>query len=181
MQRKRPGVGIMKGKKPTPSPDSIGTTELASICNISERRVQKLVELGVFEKVARGQHRRHGCAAAYKDYCVKSELDRRPDGNTARDLFESARARKLKLENDVRDRQLIELSEALAEIDHIYGEVRTSLAGIPALIAEDVANRRRIEDEIDKVLTEIANRLEESVEDLRTGGNDSAADDEDDA
>ena len=170
----------MKGKKSTSIPDLVGTTDLAKICNITERRVQQLVDLGVFEKVARGKHRSPGCAAAYKDYCLKCEMDRRPDGDTARDLFESERTRKLKLENDARDRELIELTETMTALDFIVGEIRTSLAGIPARIAEDVAQRRRAEDEIDKVLTELARRFTKAGVALREGGVDSLAFGEDD-
>lgn len=161
--------------------EEISTTELAFLCGLTERRVQQLAELGVFEKVRRGRFKRKAAAKAYTDYSVKSEIDRRVEGLNSKEQFEAERARKLKNENDARERLLIEMPAALAAIDLIFGEVRTALSGIAARYTEDVAERRRLEDEIDQVLADLANRLDQAVSFAKSGSADLTADAKDDA
>ena len=109
------------------------------------------------------------CAAAYKDFCVNAEIERRDHADSSKEKFEAERARKLKLENDLRERLLVEMPDAVAAMDYILGEVRTDLAGIPARMTEDVAERRRLEDGINEILAGLARKLDEAGSAIQEG------------
>lgn len=149
--------------------EEISVKMLARIFEISERRVQQLAELGVFEKVRHGRYKLDGAGRAYADYLVKSEIERRFDDSSAKEQVEIERARKLKLENDTRENILIETPIAIAAIDLIVGQLRTDLAGVPARASEDVAIRRRVEDAINDVLEALADRFAKAGAALRAG------------
>lgn len=161
--------------------EEISLKELADLCNLTERRVNQLSDAGVFVKLGRGLFRRSGVAGAYADYRVKSEMDRRSDGATSRDQFEAERARKLKMENDRREGLLIETPEALAALDVMVGDLRTALSAIPSRYTGDVGERRRLEDEIDKALGQLAEKWQQIGDDLQAGRAVGDTDAEDDA
>lgn len=161
--------------------DEISAPELASLCGITERRVQQLAAEGVFEKLGHGKYRRAGAGGSYADYRVKSEMDRRSDGATARDSFDVERTRRLKIQNDRDEGRLVDTDDAVDAIDMILGPVKTELLSIPARMTKDVALRRQWEDGINEVLKALAGRQTEAFEDLRSGSADADADGADDA
>ena len=111
----------------------------------------------------------------------ETEVKGAQDAATSREAFEAERARKLKLENDNREALLMDTSDGLAAIDHIFGEVRTGLAGIAAKASDDVAMRRRIDDAIDTILADMAKRFDQAGAALRSGRDPLASDGEVDA
>lgn len=150
----------------------VSSGQLGAVLGLTERRVQQLEAESVFTNVGRGRSKRYHLADAVQAYCEKSEADLRraaQEGTNSRELFEQERARKLKLENDQREALLVETPDAIAAIDRIFGEVRTALASIPARLTDDVTERRRIENEFDAVLSDLATRLDQAGAALQEG------------
>lgn len=90
------------------------------------------------------------------------------------------RTRKLKMENDERERRTVPIEDVIAAIDFILGPVKGELAGIGPRITTDPALWRKIDDEIDAKLKAITDRLRKASSSLRTGADPSGADAEDD-
>lgn len=83
--------------------------------------------------------------------------------------FETERTRKLKLENDETERQLIRIEDAVAAIDAIVGLIPAELSAVPARVTDDIALRRKIEDAIDNALNALSKRCFRAVADLEAG------------
>lgn len=162
----------------------VSSKQLGAVIGITERRVQQLENESVFRSVGETRLNRYHLDEAVQALLAKLDADAKRAAETAstsRELFEAERARKLKLENDRNEGLLIETPDAIAAIDHIFGEVRTALAGIAPRYTEDVAERRRLDDAIDSILTDLANRLDEGITALKSGGDPLAAYAADDA
>ncbi len=95
------------------------------------------------------------------------------------DELRAERARKLRLENDRTEGKLIETDAALDAIDEICATIRIGFAALPARVTRDLALRRKIEDEVDRILATLADKFEDRAAVL-TGGEDDAATEEDD-
>lgn len=157
----------------------VSSSQLGAVLGLTERRVQQLEAELIFANVGTGRSKRYVLADAVQALLAKSEMDARRAANeasTSREMFESERARKLKLENDQREALLIETPDALSAIDRIFGEVRTALAGIAPRFTEDVAERRRLDDAIDTILADLVGRLDEAGTALSEGRDPLAAD-----
>lgn len=155
---------------------------LGSLLGITERWVRHLETQGFIVKASYGKYDLAESIQGYVRYVRESEVDGADTpASTSREMFEAERARKLKLENDQKEGLLVETPDALAAVDLIFGEVRTSLAGLPGRITDDVAERRRIEDVIDHLLADIADRMAKAGAALEEGRDPLAADDPHDA
>lgn len=162
----------------------VSSKQLGAVLGLTERRVQQLESEQIFQNVGKGRSKRYHLDTAIQAVLEKSETDAKrsvAEASTSRELFEAERARKLKLDNDQTESLLVETPDAIAAIDAIFGEVRTALAGIAPRFTEDVAERRRLDDAIDAILTDLADRLDKAVAALRTGSDPAAADAADDA
>lgn len=136
---------------------------------LGDRWLRQMADEGFLSMAGRG---RYHLAASVRGYIARireTEVERARDSSTSRELFEAERARKLKLENDKREALLVETPDAIAAIDAILGQVRTALASIAPRYTEDVAERRRLEDAIDAVLSDLADRLDQAGAALATG------------
>ena len=150
----------------------LSSAQLAAVIGVTERRVQQLEAEGIFRNVGKGRSKRFILADAVQAFAKKSEMDARDEAalpGTSRAQIEIEQARKLKLANDTADALLVQTADALAAVDHITGEIRTGLAGIPARFTDDLTERRRLDDLIDVVLTEISGRFEQAGAALREG------------
>ena len=161
-------------------PKTVSGAQLGSVLGLSARRVQQLGKQGVFRKSGRGQYTLAECVQGYIDWKLKSEIERRDDVTTADEQVKIERARKLRLENEQTERNLVPVSAAVAAIDVIVGPLKSDLSGVPARVTDDVAERRRIEDAINTVLTDIADRFGEACDALRSGRDPLSTDEEDD-
>ena len=150
----------------------ISSAQLGALLGLTERRVQQLADEGIIANVGRGRSKRYVLADAVQALLARAAEDAKsaPAAGTIREQFEAERARKLKLENDQAEALLIETPDAIAAIDGIFGEVRTALGGIAARFTSDLPERRRLENEIDIVLGDLASRLDKAGAALRKGG-----------
>lgn len=150
----------------------VSSADLAQVLGMTERRVQQLEKEGVFKNVAEGRNKRFRLSDAVQAWKKKSEIEAErtiQESTGSDDLFKSERARKLKLENDLTEGTLLETDSAIAAIDHIVGQIRTGLAGIPARYTDDLVERRKLEMLHDDVLRDLSARNEQAGAALREG------------
>lgn len=158
--------GSSKSRTPTPTMSKkipmelVSTTQMCTAFGIGERWLRQLSDQGVMRKISYGVWDLPTSIQEYVKWRIESELKHAPlPPGSSKDDFERERARKLKLENDQREALLIQTPDALAAIDHIVGDIRTALAGIPARFTQNLEERRRLENEIDNVLEQLADRF----------------------
>lgn len=162
--------------------EEISVKFLAQVLGVTERWVQQLEKQGVLTKTGRGRYDLAASVQAYIAFKVESEVARvTPEVTSPGERVKVERARKLQLENDERERRLVQMPDAVAALDAIVGPLRADLSGVPARVTDDVAERRRIEDAIDAALRGLADRFGKAGRALRAGRDPLAADDEDDA
>ena len=162
--------------------DEISVKFLAEVLGVGERWVQQLEKQGVIKKSGHGRYDLAASVQAYIKFKVESEVARvTPEETSPGERVKAERARKLKLENDEREHRLVATPDAIAALDAIVGPLTAGLAGVPARLSDDVAERRRIEHEIDAVLRGLADRFKKASGDLRAGRDPLSADEEDDA
>lgn len=154
------------------APTTVSAAELAAILAdppFSDRWLRELADQGYLVKAGRGTYELAASVKGYVRYVLETEVRQASEPTGSREQFEAERARKLKLENDTREALLIETQDVLAAIDHIFGEMRTALSGIAAKATDDVSLRRRIDDAIDGILTDISRRSDEAGAALQAG------------
>ena len=162
--------------------ETVTVRRLSEVLGIGERWVQQLEKQGVLKKVRHGRYRLAESVQAYIAFKIESEVARVvPEESNAGERVKAERARKLKLENDEKELRLVQTPDAVAALDAIVGPLRADLAGVPARVTSDVAERRRIEDAFDTVLRRLADRFAKAGEALRAGRDPLEAADEDDA
>lgn len=83
--------------------------------------------------------------------------------------FELERTRKLKLENDERERKLFP-DHMIEDVIHLLvGSLLVEFASYPAQMTDDLAMRRKLEDGLDAMRERHADRLDRAITDLRGG------------
>lgn len=161
--------------------EEISVKLLAEILGIGERWVQQLEKQGVLIKSGHGRYDLAASVQAYIAFKVASEVARAaPMESNAGERVKSERARKLKLENDEKELRLVQTPDAVAALDAIVGPLKADLSGVPARVTDDVAERRRIEDAIDVVLSGLSDRFKQAGAALRTGRDPLSSGEEDD-
>jgi len=143
---------------------------LADVLSLTVQRVNQLAAEGIIEKTRHGHARLGSSIRRYIDYCVeRATIKGRSVRSTWGERVKTERARKLKLENDVRERILVSISDVATALDVIVGPLKADLAGVPARVTDDVILRRRIEDGIESVLRDLANRFRKASGAMREG------------
>jgi phage terminase Nu1 subunit (DNA packaging protein) len=150
--------------------DEVSIAKLGDVLGVGERWVQQLEAQGVLRKSARGRYPLAASVQAYTKFKVDSEVARaNPEETTPGERVKAERARKLKLENDERELHLVAMPSAVTALDVIVGPLKSGLAGVPARVTDDIALRRRIEDAIESVLWDLADRARKASVALRQG------------
>lgn len=147
----------------------VSAPALGALLGKTDRWVRGLENDGVFTKAERGLYPLAPSLQAYVAHVRESEIAKAAREPSAKTAIDRERARKLRLENDARERELIPMDEALAAIDFILAEVRNGLAGVAARVSDDVRERRRIDDQIDAVLGDLDTKLREAGAALEAG------------
>lgn len=153
------------------SPNTIvSAARLGEVLGIGDRWVRELADQGFIVKAGYGEYALEASVQGYIRFVRESEVGKVSDtAARSRELFEAERARKLKLDNDTREALLTETETAIVALDIIVGTIRTGLSGVAARVTDDVAERRRIDDEIDTVLRDLAGKFEQAGAALREG------------
>jgi transcriptional regulator with XRE-family HTH domain len=172
---------VREGLEAAKRADEVSVADLADYLGIGERWVQQLETQGVLSKSARGRYPLAASFQAYLKFKIDSEVARaNPEETTPGERVKIERARKLKLENDERERQTVLMPDALIALDVIFGMIKAGFAGVPARVTDDVALRRRIEDGNEAVLRDLARRFRKAASAMREGRDPDAAVEEDD-
>jgi phage terminase Nu1 subunit (DNA packaging protein) len=172
---------VRRAFEATKPEDEVSVSRLGEVLGIGERWVQQLEAQGVLRKSARGRYPLAASVQAYTQFKVDSEVSRaNPEETTPGERVKIERARKLKLENDERERQTVLMPDALIALDVIFGMIKAGFAGVPARVTDDVALRRRIEDGNEAVLRDLARRFRKAASAMREGRDPDAAVEEDD-
>lgn len=144
------------------------TTELAALFGLSTRRVRQLESEGHIASDGRNRYR---LGPAIKGFIAfkESTFEARMAG-AVNDRLREARADAIEIENMRRSSALIASAQAEIEaiIDQVLGPLKADLYAVPARVTADLNVRLRIEQEIDRVLTEAAKRAEREIAEMGT-------------
>lgn len=162
----------------TSLPETVSTAEFARLVGLTPRRIQQVVSTGELPSAGYGKIKLAEGVKAYVKWRVENEMKGRIAD--ASDL-DAERTRKLRLENDETERQLLRMDDAMAALDAIVGQVPADLAAVPARVTDDITIRRKIEDEIDIALNGLSKRFFRAGADMEAGRDALGADAPDDA
>lgn len=90
---------------------------------------------------------------------LRAEL-RASTATAASERARVARAASAELRLAEARREMIEVEDATAAVDHLVGAILTGLSGLPARITRDIPTRRKIEAILHKVQGELAREIE---------------------
>ncbi|MEJ2117886.1 MAG: hypothetical protein P8Y36_08300 [Alphaproteobacteria bacterium] len=144
----------------------------------SARRINQLVKEKWIPKSARNTISLSDGVQGYIAFLEDRHEKDRPTATD--DELRAERARKLRLENDRTEGILIETDAAMNVIDEICATYRIGLGALPARVTRDLALRRKIEDEIDRILVTVADKFEDKAA-ILASDEDDASPEEDDA
>lgn len=165
--------GKMKDAEPAEvsKPERVPAAKLAAILATppyTDRWLRELADKGYLVKSGRAEYELAASVQGYIRYIRETEMGATVSSRAA---YDAERARKLKLDNDRKENLLISTELVIDAVDHVFGMMRTDLAGIPAKASDDVATRRRVENAIDDVLNGMADRFGKAAAALGEGRN----------
>jgi hypothetical protein len=149
--------------------DVVISTKLACVLlKLTQPRLSQLEAAGWITRVAPGRWRLldlvQGYVASLKD-------DTKRSSQTATlSRVQEARAKEIEARTARDAGQTIAMSDALELVDVVVGGLKADLDGLPARFTRDMVERRKLEAEVNDVLTRCADRLDEEADDLNAGG-----------
>lgn len=158
---------------------TISTTAAGDLLEIGAERVRQLIKDGYIERAARGQVKLRSAVQGYLRF--RNEADRRASKSASASRVQDARAHEIEIRTAEREGRLIDLNEHLDLFAECFGALKAGLAGVPARLTRDMGFRRKIEQEIDDVLRQCADRFEQAARDPGDAGAAAEADAGDDA
>lgn len=145
----------------------LNAPDLATVLNVTERRVRQLAAEGVVKRAdRRGRYRLVPSVANYISTLSAGERD------AGLAPIRQERLLKLQRENALIDRELVKLDEAIGFVDEVCGSFVAALNGLPARITGDVRERRRLEAIIDAERQRLADKFAEIQTQLINGRDD---------
>ena len=91
-----------------------------------------------------------------------------------------ARTREIELRIAQRQRLLVPIEETIAVVDRICGTFREGIEGMPARLTRDREEKERLQKGMDELLLQCTRIIEAEIAALKSGGDDSEADEKDD-
>lgn len=153
------------------------TYEIAGrLLMIGPDRVRQLVKAGYITKVKPNHTTIVSAVQGYIRF-LKDE-DRKDTQKGAAARATDARTREIELRIAERKRDLIPQEDAKAVVAQLTAMVKAEFTGLPARMTRDMAERRRLENEIDASFERIADALESAKSALATGFADPSAEPE---
>jgi phage terminase Nu1 subunit (DNA packaging protein) len=130
--------------------------ELSRLLTLTPRRIQLLESEGIITKSERGKYNLRTAIVGYITF-LRDDNKNKTKTASASDL-NRARAELVKVQVEERTKDLVDAArqEALSVAGEIIGEVKSGLMSIPARVTLDVPLRRKIEEEIERVLGAVA-------------------------
>lgn len=155
------------GTGDSPIPAEVSSQAAADLLQLSPRRLRQLAADGWIPAAGRGRYPLAGLVQGYASFLMASGARRTKSANEGR--LKEARARLVEQRIAREDRGLIDLQEALDAFEDIAGAYAGSIAGLPARIAMDPSERRRIQVICDAERLRVSDRFAEIASALRTG------------
>jgi phage terminase Nu1 subunit (DNA packaging protein) len=155
---------------------TISVQQAATLLNRSVRWVQNLVTDGYIQKEGYGRYSVVAVvrgAMAYMDDMVEKS-----NKSAAASRATDARTREIELRIAERRRDLIPQEDARAVVGEMAAMVKAEFSGLPARYTRDMAERRRLEQEIDGSFERIAAAARAAGAALATGSIDMATEPE---
>lgn len=159
-----------------PKGQTITLAQAATLLNRSTSWVQKLVSEGYIARAGTNQYSVvaivRGTVSYYEDLLEKSNKA------AAASRATDARTREIELRIAERKRDLIPQEDARAVVSEVAAMVKAEFVGLPARFTRDMAERRRLEQEIDGSFERLAEAVASAESTLATGGVDISAEPE---
>lgn len=166
----------MAGEDDKPKGQTITLQQAATLLNRSVSWVQKLVTDGYIVRAGTNQYSVvaivRGLIAYYDDLLEKTNKA------AAASRATDARTREIELRIAERRRDLIQQEDARAVVSEMAAMVKAEFSGLPARFTRDLAERRRLEQEIDGSFDRLAAAARNAGTALATGSIDMAAEPE---
>jgi len=140
--------------------------------------IRRLTKDGWITKADRGRYRGVDVVQGYVRF-LKDDA-RRSTKTAAHSRLQEIRARKEELNVAQAERELVPLVDAMTLVDEVAGIVVARVNAIPARVTRNIEQRSALQREVDEALVEVADRVEKLGRSFRSGGDDPAADEEDD-
>lgn len=156
--------------------DAISFEVAGRLLMIGPDRIRQLVKAGYISKVRPAHTTIVSAVQGYIRF-LKDE-DRKNTQKGAAGKATEARTREIELRIAERKRDLIPQEDAKAAVTQLAATVKAEFTGLPARWTRDMAERRRLEQEIDASFERIADALESAKTALATGGDDTASEPE---
>lgn len=152
----------------------IPISQAARLLMISEERIRQLQKQGYIPRAEkRGTVQLVGAVQGYLRYLKDDE--RRSAKSAADSRVRDARALEIELRVAEKTRDLIPIEDALTDMAELAAMVRSELGGLPARLTRIMAERQKIEMEVDGVLVRLSERAAQKAQSLETGRSDSEA------
>lgn len=153
----------------------VPAASLGLVIGVSRKRVEQLASTAVIPKTGKGRFPLVEGIRAYVGWLQNSQ--RQAARSAAGSAVLIARAEEIRLRNADRKRQMVEQAqhEAIRVIDEIAGPLRSDIMAIPAQVTDDLALRRKIEDQFDEAFGAASKRASKAATLLRTMGAENSA------
>ena len=145
----------------------LGRKALAKFMGLSESYIDKLVDRGHIERLARGKYDVSACVQGYVKY--RSEEDKLGSKSKAMATLQTARAEKLEIEVRVMKRELVPMDEAMSWLDGVCGAVRSEFSGLATRFTRDLELRKRVDVSVAEALNRISEKYEKIVSKINKG------------
>ncbi len=153
-------MAATKGSGEKQLPTAVSVSEAAALFDRTPRWLQSLAAAGFVAKAERGRYSLasvcRGVLGYYEDQLAKTSKGAVAYRATI------ARTKEIELRIAERQRHLIPLEDARAEMSAVVSEVRAEIAGMGARITRDMELRRQIDSEADGILKRLAERAEKA-------------------
>lgn len=171
------GAGRPKAKKEIP--DAVLAREIAPLLGVGMTRLPQLAKEGIIPKSVKGRYPVRETIVGYWKW--KATSVERQNQSTSADKLRERRDEEIALRIAREKRELIPLSDALADHETITGQFLATISGLPARITRDPRERQRIEKICDEDRLRLTDLFAKQGRALQSGIPIGEADDEDDA
>ena len=165
-------------KQPRAAGEAVTATALGKHLDLTIQRIKQLANEGVIEQLSTGRYDQDACRIAYlrwlrapERHIAKSQADQE---------FTQAKAELIRIRIAEKKRDLILYSEAEETGDKMIGIVLTKLSGLSARVGGDQVQRRKTEQVVFEVRTEMAEAFAEMANKVAAEGQTPTTDGTDD-
>lgn len=162
-------MAIKKLADGTPAIEAlIGLGEVAKLTGYSTVWILKIVKQGYIPKSESGKYRIIDVVQGTIKFLT--EAKKLVTKTVAASRVQEARANQIELSTSREAGELMEVNEALLLVDRVVGGLKVELVGLPTSFTRDRAERFKLNEMLDGILTRCADRLERETGTLKTEG-----------